>query len=113
MDNYSDFLNSAFQALADPARGSVVQHLAETPVGVKTLALSFDKSLPPFMQHLLVLEDSGLIASDKAGSLRICRLTPRRIENAESWLSDQRAVWEQQTDRLAMYVEHVSVKEES
>lgn len=113
MDNYRGILSPVFHALADPTRRAVVQHLAEAPAGVKTLAQPFDMTLPAFMKHLLVLEDSGLIASDKDGRVRICRLTPGRIENAESWLSDQRAVWEQQTDRLAKYLEHVSVTEES
>lgn len=61
--------------------------------------------LPSFMKHLRVLETDGLIRSKKVGRVRTCWVNTERLEAAESWLSEQRALWQGRTDRLADYVE--------
>ncbi len=67
--------------------------------------------LPAFMKHIKVLEDSGLISSNKNGRIRTCQIRPIQLATAENWLSEQRDLWESQTDRLAEYVENLKSKE--
>jgi DNA-binding transcriptional ArsR family regulator len=112
MANYASGLDTVFHALGDPTRRAVVQQLVNAPASVKELARSFDMALPSFMKHLAVLEDCGLITSAKVGRVRTCRLQPERLAAAEGWLSQQRILWEAQTDRLAEYVENQMPKEE-
>jgi len=106
-------LNDVFHALSDPTRRAVLQQLGDGPASIKELAEPFDMALPSFLKHIGVLEDTGLIASSKVGRVRTCRIKPKKIAAAESWLSDQRALWEQRTDRLAAYVENLGSKEKS
>jgi DNA-binding transcriptional ArsR family regulator len=105
MENYQSPLDSAFHALADPTRRAVVSRLVRSPASVKELAAPFDMGLPSFMKHLRVLEKDGLISSAKVGRVRTCRVNSDRLAAAESWLSEQRALWQARTDRLANYVE--------
>lgn len=104
MANYPP-LDSAFHALADPTRRAVIARLMQGPATVSDLAQPFAIGLPAFLKHLKVLEDSGLIGTEKAGRVRTCRVQPDRLAAAETWLTRQRAVWEARTDRLAVYVE--------
>lgn len=103
MENYT--LDQAFHALADPTRRAVIARLVQSPAPVKELAEPFGMGLPAFLKHLRVLEHSGLIATEKAGRTRTCRVNITRLEEAESWLSEQQALWRARTDRLAEYVE--------
>ncbi len=89
-----------FRALADPTRLAVVERLGRGPAATSQLAGEFDMALPSFLQHLKVLEDSGLVASHKQGRVRTYRLTPEPLRAAEHWLSEQRDVWERRLDRL-------------
>ena len=75
------------------------------PASVKELAAPFDMGLPSFMKHLRVLEESDLIRTEKAGRVRTCRVNAEQLAAAESWLSEQRTLWEARIDRLAHYVE--------
>jgi DNA-binding transcriptional ArsR family regulator len=106
MENYSASLDTAFHALSDPTRRAVVGRLMRGPAPVKELAKPFDMGLPSFMKHLKVLEKSGLIRSEKVGRVRTCRVRTEQLTAAETWLSEQRALWEARTDRLADYVEN-------
>ena len=105
MSNYSESLGSVFQALADPTRRAVVQRLGVGPASTKELAQQFDMALPSFMQHLNVLEHSGLIASKKVGRVRTWQIDQMQMVAAESWIVEQRRQWEGRTDRLVDYVE--------
>lgn len=79
------------------------------PAPVKKLSEPFGMGLPAFLKHLRVLEESGLMISDKVGRVRTCRANIVRLAETESWLSEQRALWQARTDRLADYVEtHMS-----
>jgi len=98
-------LDAAFHALSDPTRRAVVHRLMKGPAPVKELAGPFGMGLPAFLKHLRVLEDGGLIATEKAGRIRTCRIRIDRLAEAESWLSEQRTLWHARTDRLADYVE--------
>lgn len=97
-------MDGVFQALSHPTRRDVVARLGRGPAAVSELAAPFDMALPSFMQHLRVLEDAGLVASDKRGRVRTYRLTPAPLRLVERWLDVQRAIWEQRFDQLDAYL---------
>src|SRR5258708_13737338 len=105
MNNYGESLGNVFQALADPPRRAVIQRLGTGPASTKELARPFGMALPSFMQHLGMVENSGLIGSKKVGRVRTWQIEQERIVAAESWILEQRALWEGRTDRLVDYVE--------
>lgn len=105
MEHYQSSLDAAFHALADPTRRAVLGRLTQGPAPVKALAAPFAMGLPAFMKHLRVLEADGLITSEKVGRVRTCRVRAERLAAAESWLSEQRRLWQASADRLAGYVE--------
>ena len=89
-----------FQALADPTRRMMVERLARGPASVSALAEPFDMSLPAVMQHLQVLEASGLVRSEKLGRVRTCQIAPGALQLAEQWINERRTTWERRLDRL-------------
>jgi DNA-binding transcriptional ArsR family regulator len=102
--NQSQTLDLAFQALADPTRRSIVERLTRDPLSVSELARPLAMSLPAVMQHLAVLETSGLVRSEKSGRVRTCRINPETLSLAESWINDRRIEWERRLDRLGEYL---------
>lgn len=105
MPKQSTALDGVFHALSDPTRRRVLQRLSRGPATVSELAEPFTMALPSFMQHLRVLERSGLVASRKTGRVRTCRIRPREMVRAENWIAEQRALWEERFDRLEGYLE--------
>ena len=93
-------LDSAFQALGDPTRRTLVERLARGPASVSELAAPLPISLPAVMQHLAVLEASGLVVSEKRGRVRTCRLDSGGLSQVERWITDRRVQTEQRLDRL-------------
>jgi DNA-binding transcriptional ArsR family regulator len=98
-------LDLAFHALADPTRRAVVIRLATGAESVGTLAQAHEMALPSFLKHVGVLEQAGLIATEKIGRVRTCRLNPRALQGLKTWFSEQEAIWESRTDRLQALVE--------
>jgi DNA-binding transcriptional ArsR family regulator len=90
-----------FHALADPSRRDMVERLVRSPASVSQLAEPLAMSLPAVVQHLRVLEEAGLVTSEKVGRVRTCRLQPRVLRLAETWLGGQRTAWEGRLDRLS------------
>jgi DNA-binding transcriptional ArsR family regulator len=105
MLNESRRLDLAYQALADPTRRGMLARLSRAPASVSELARPLAMSLPAVMQHLQLLEASGLVTSQKSGRVRTCRIEPRALAVAEGWIAEQRALWEGRTDRLEDYLE--------
>jgi DNA-binding transcriptional ArsR family regulator len=105
MLNYEAQLDLAFQALADPTRRAIVERLAEGPASVSELKRPLDMSLPAVMQHLAVLETSGLVVSQKSGRVRTCRINPAALAEAERWIAERRLEWERRLDRLGDYLQ--------
>ena len=105
MTKFSDPLAPAFHALADPTRRAVLARLASGPATVSDLATPFGMALPSFVQHLRILEASGLIASAKQGRSRTCRIEPAMVGRVEGWLGEQRRIWAARTDRLQAFLE--------
>ncbi len=101
-------LDSLFQAIADPTRRAVIGRLSRGPATISDLAAPFDMALPSFMKHIHQLEGSGWISTEKAGRIRTCRLEPASFSAAQSWLDEQRAIWEGRTDRLEAFVTRTS-----
>ncbi len=104
MLNESARLDLAFQALADPTRRGMLAHLSRAPASVSELAAPYRMSLPAVMQHLQMLEASGLVRSEKTGRVRTCRIEPQAFTAAEGWIAEQRALWEGRLDRLEDYL---------
>ncbi len=100
-------LDLAFQALADPTRRAMVERLARGPVSVSVLARPLPMSLPSVMQHLAVLEGSGLVTSRKIGRVRTCRIETAALGRAQAWIGDRRAEWEARLDRLGDYLDEL------
>lgn len=100
MANQPLALDRVFAALSDPTRRGMLARLARGPASVSELAGPFPISLPSVVQHLKVLEASGLVSSAKAGRVRTCRIEQERLDAAQAWLSQQRAVWEARFDRF-------------
>jgi DNA-binding transcriptional ArsR family regulator len=98
-------LDMAFQALADPSRRAMVERLTHGPASVSELAKPLAMSLPGVMQHLAVLEASGLVVSEKVGRTRTCRIEPKMLTRAEQWIAERRALWERRLDRLGQFLE--------
>lgn len=111
MENHKPTLDRVFHALADPTRRAVIQQLGRGTATVSELAKPFDMALPSFMQHIGVLEASGLIGSKKVGRVRTCKIKPKELAAAETWLNQQRAFWEGRADRLVEYVETLTSEE--
>lgn len=82
----------------------MVERLALGPASVSELAKPLAMSLPAVMQHLAVLEESGLVRSEKVGRVRTCRIDPNAISSAERWLNERRLQWEQRFDRLGAFL---------
>jgi DNA-binding transcriptional ArsR family regulator len=99
-------LDGVFQALADPTRRAIVERLCRGPASVGELAKPLSMSLPAVLQHVQVLETSGLVRSSKVGRVRRCRVEQASLRAAETWISARRSTWERRLDRLADLLEH-------
>jgi DNA-binding transcriptional ArsR family regulator len=93
-------LDLMFRALADPTRRMMVERLSRGPVSVSELARPLAMSLPAVVQHLRVLEASGLVRSEKIGRVRTCRIDPAALRTVERWIAERRTTWERRFDRL-------------
>ena len=92
MLNHLSPVDRVFHALADPTRRLMVERLGQGPASVSELAKPFAISLPAVVQHLQVLEASGLVQSEKAGRVRTCRIAPAVLDTVEDWLVARRAL---------------------
>lgn len=111
MNKYSDSLSGVFQALADPTRRAVIVRLGRGPARVTELAQPFGMALPSFMKHIRVLEQVGLITTHKSGRVRTCEIDRKQFRTAETWLAEQRALWEGRANRLEEFVSRIQKSE--
>ena len=100
MLNQDAVLDRVFHALADPSRRAMVDRLTRGPASVSELAEPFDMTLAAVVQHLRVLEDSGVVRTEKVGRVRTCRIEPATLTSAEQWITRRKALWERRLDRL-------------
>jgi DNA-binding transcriptional ArsR family regulator len=102
--NYSDDVDVVFHALADPTRRVIIERLGRGPASVSELAQPLPMSLPAVVQHLHVLEASGVVRSEKVGRVRTCHLELKRLTTVQDWITARRASWERNLDRLGDYL---------
>lgn len=100
MLNHEVALDRVFHALADPSRRAMVDRLSRGPASVSELAEPFDMTLAAVVQHLKVLEDSGVVRTEKVGRVRTCRIDSAALTSAEQWITKRKALWERRLDRL-------------
>jgi DNA-binding transcriptional ArsR family regulator len=93
-------VDRVFHALGDPTRRAIVEKLSEGPISVSRLAKPLAITLAAVVQHLQVLEQSGLVHTHKAGRVRTCRIEPKGLTVAERWIGDRRSLWERRLNRL-------------
>jgi DNA-binding transcriptional ArsR family regulator len=111
MLNNSPGLDQMFQALADPTRRAIVERLSRGPASVSELARPLPMSLPAVVQHLQVLEQSGLVRTEKLGRVRTCSLDSGALSLAEQWINDRRLARNRQLDRLGAFLDAEAIKE--
>jgi DNA-binding transcriptional ArsR family regulator len=99
-------IDLVLRALADPTRRQIVERLGHGPASVGVLAAPLPMSLPAVVQHLQVLEASGLVTSEKVGRVRTCRLDVDRLAALEDWIAARRRTWERRLDRLGEVLAH-------
>lgn len=104
MAKHDHDLSLLFHALSDPTRRMMLSRLARGPAAVSALAGPTGLRLPTIMRHLAVLEEAGLVATQKDGRVRSCALVPEALAPVRDWLEEQRAIWEARLDRLDDYV---------
>lgn len=104
MLNSQSALDLMFQALADASRRSMVERLCRGPASVSELAAPLAMSLPAVVQHLQVLEASGLVRSEKVGRVRTCAIQPAALRTAETWIHERRLFWEHRLDQLGAFL---------
>jgi DNA-binding transcriptional ArsR family regulator len=97
-------LDRVFQALADPSRRMMVDRLTQGSASVSELAQPLAMTLSAVVQHLAVLEESGLVHSKKSGRVRMCEVEPATLSAAEQWINERRRTWERRLDRLGDYL---------
>jgi DNA-binding transcriptional ArsR family regulator len=97
-------LDRVFHALADPARRAMLERLTRGPASVSELAQPLAMSLPAVVQHLAVLQGSGLVRTQKIGRVRTCEIEAGSLQRAEQWINDRRIQWERRLDRLGEYL---------
>ncbi len=113
MLQYQPPLDMAFLALGDPTRRAMVERLSAGPASVSELASPLPMSMSAVVQHLKVLEASGLVVSEKLGRVRTCRLEPQALAAAERWLNERRRTAERRLDRLGVLLDAAEFKEET
>ena len=111
MLNYSADADVVFHALSDPTRRRMVEQLGTGPASVSELAAPLPMSMPAVVQHLQVLEASGLVESEKVGRVRTCRLVVKRLDTVQDWIDERRRTWERRLDRLGDYLAAEAAKE--
>lgn len=112
MINQPTPLDRVFHALGDPTRREMVDRLSRGPATVKQLAEPYAMSLPAVLQHLKVLEASGLVKSEKVGRVRTCRIEHQALGNAGDWIARRQASWERRLDRLGDFLASTASEED-
>lgn len=93
-------IDRVFHALGDPSRRAIMEKLSQGPISVSRLAEPLGITLAAVVQHLQVLEESGLVQTEKVGRVRTCRIESAGLSAAEKWIADRRSMWERRFDRL-------------
>jgi len=101
----SDGLDDSFRALADRTRRGILERLGAGEASVSELAEQFEMTLTGMKKHIAVLEEAGLVSTEKVGRVRICRIGPRRLEDETAWIARYQQMLEARLDRLGAFLE--------
>ena len=104
-------LDASFAALSDVTRRGVLEQLARADASITDLAAKFHMTLTGMKKHVVVLEQAGLVTTEKVGRVRTCMLGPRRLENETAWIERYRELWDRRFDALEMVVKQLKRKE--
>jgi DNA-binding transcriptional ArsR family regulator len=110
MVQYSPKLDATFGAIADPTRRGILERLGRSDAAISELAGEFAMSLTGMKKHVQILEDSGLVKTEKIGRVRHCRLGPRRLDEETKWIADYRRMLESRLNRLEQFLERTRSK---
>jgi DNA-binding transcriptional ArsR family regulator len=110
MVQYSRKLDSAFGALADPTRRGILERLGRSDAAISQLAEAFDITLTGIKKHVSVLENAGLVTTEKVGRVRRCSLGPRRLDDETAWIAQYRRMLEGRLNRLGEFLERTKEK---
>ncbi|NII55019.1 metalloregulator ArsR/SmtB family transcription factor [Luteibacter sp. SG786] len=113
MVHYQASLDATFAALSDVTRRGVLEQLGESEASVSDLAQRFRMTLTGMKKHIGVLEQAGLVTTEKVGRVRTCKLGPRRLEEEAAWIERHRQLWSARFDALDEIVEHLKRKEKT
>ena len=111
MVQFASRLDASFAALSDATRRGVLEQLGRGDASITNLAESFHMTLTGMRKHVGVLEQAGLVTTDKVGRVRTCRLGPRRLEEETTWIGWYRQLWDARFDELDEVVEELELKE--
>src|SRR3984885_8513127 len=106
-------LDAAFAALSDTTRRGVLEQLGRADASITDLAEKFDMTLTGMKKHVGVLEQAGLVTTEKVGRVRTCKLGPRRLDEETSWIERYRQLWDARFDELDRVVEELKRKEKA
>ena len=106
-------LDVSFAALSDATRRGVLEQLGRADASITDLAVKFDMTLTGMKKHVGVLEQAGLVTTEKVGRVRTCKLGPRRLEEETAWIERYRQLWDARFDELDQVVEELKRKETS
>ena len=101
-------IDRVFQALGDATRRALLERLSSGPMSVSFLAEPFDMSLAAVVQHLQILQEAGLVTTEKIGRVRTCRVEPAGLRVAEQWLHARRPEWDRRLDRLEQFLDQLA-----
>ena len=104
-------LDASFAALADATRRGVLERLSRADASITDLAEKFDMTLTGMKKHVGVLEEAGLVTTEKVGRVRTCKLGPRRLDEVAAWLERYRQLWSARFDELDDVIEELKRKE--
>ena len=107
----SAHLDASFAALSDATRRGILERLGRADASITELAGKFEMTLTGMKKHIGVLEQSGLVTTQKAGRVRTCKLGPHRLEEAAAWIESHRQLWVERFDELDRIVDELKVKE--
>jgi DNA-binding transcriptional ArsR family regulator len=108
-----DRFDAAFAALSDVTRRGVLEHLARADASITELADRFEFTLTGMKKHVGVLEQAGLVITEKIGRVRTCRLGRRRLEEESAWMTRYRQLWDARFAALDEVVEELKLKEKA
>lgn len=113
MVHYQARLDATFAALSDVTRRGVLEQLGSSDASISDLAQRFDMTLTGMKKHVSILEQAGLVVTEKVGRVRTCRLGQRRLEEEAAWIEQHRQLWSARFDALDKLVEHLKLKEKA